>query len=59
MQDAFAIFMSYLIRRRRPEKNNITTILVVTASFLDLRRVTLSPCFRKGGQDLGCRSGFT
>jgi hypothetical protein len=59
MQDAFAIFMSCLIRRRRHERNNITTILVVIASCLDLRRVTMCPRFGRGGQALGCRNGFT
>jgi hypothetical protein len=59
MHDDFAIFMSCLTRRRRSERNSITTILVVTASCLDLRRVTLCPRFRRGGQALGCRNGFT
>jgi hypothetical protein len=32
MQDAFAIFTSYLIRRKRLGKSNTTTTLVATAS---------------------------
>jgi hypothetical protein len=59
MQDAFAIFMSYLMRRRQLERNNITIILVVTASYLDLRRVIMCPHFGRGCQALGCKNGFT
>ena len=38
MQDAFAIFMNCLIRRRRPERNSIITTLDVTASCLALKK---------------------
>jgi hypothetical protein len=53
MRDASAIFMSCLIRRRRLERNNIITILVVTALCLSLRRITMCPRFGKSGQVLG------
>jgi hypothetical protein len=59
MQDAFAISMSCLMRRRLLERNNTTIILVVTVSCLDLRRVILCPRFRRGGQALECKNGFT
>jgi hypothetical protein len=59
MQDAFAIFMSCLMRRRLPEKSSITTTLVVTASFLDLKRVIKCPRFGRGGRGPICRNGFT
>jgi hypothetical protein len=59
MQDAFATFMSCLMRRRLPERSNITTTLVVTVSFLGLRRATQFPHFRRGGRAPGCRNGFT
>jgi hypothetical protein len=42
MQDASATSMSCLMRRRLPEKNNITPTLVVTVSCLGLRRATHS-----------------
>jgi hypothetical protein len=52
MQDAFAIFMSYLMRRRQLGMNNIIIILIVKASCLDVRRVIMCPHFGRGGQAL-------
>jgi hypothetical protein len=58
MRDASVIFMSCLIRRRRPERNNIITTLDVTALCLALRRITLCPHFGRSGQVLVWRNGF-
>jgi hypothetical protein len=59
MQDAFATFMSYLMRRRLPERSSITTTMVVTALCLDLRQATQCLRFGRGGRAPGCRNGFT
>jgi hypothetical protein len=59
MQDAFAIFTSYLMRRRQLERNNTTIILVVIALCLDLRQAILCARFGRCGQALECRNGFT
>jgi hypothetical protein len=49
MRNASAIFMSCLIRRRRPERNSIITTLDVTASCLALRRIIQCPIWSRFG----------
>jgi hypothetical protein len=53
MSIVFVIFMSSLTKRRLPEKNNITIILVVIPSYIDLAQGVPSQPFGKNGQGHG------
>jgi hypothetical protein len=53
MLDASAIFTSYLIRRRQPEKSNTITTSAVTASCPALRQIILCLHFGRSGRAHG------
>jgi hypothetical protein len=53
MLGASAIFMSYLTRRRQPEKNNIITTSAVTTLYPALRQIIMCLHFERSGWALG------
>jgi hypothetical protein len=58
MPGVSAICTSYYIRRRQPGKNNITTFLAATASYIASRPAILCRHFGKSVQTPGCKNGF-
>jgi hypothetical protein len=52
MQNVSATSISCLMRQRLPERSNITTTSVVTASCLALRRAIQFPHFGRDGRGL-------